>query len=207
MSNINDSTFRRWVFYIASISLGVLLAFCLFLNESRPSLLLKREVVVLRKKLPSATIKMLNPDSAPNYRVLLQITLVRPLRLLFTEPIIMIVAALGSVTCALFYLSAEALLLIFESYGWSPQSASLSFIPIIIGCLCGFLTRLYDYQRLSNRKKSGKPLEPEHKLMGFALAAPSLAAGKICKSLIHPTVFSHYPSSSLIIYLPRKNIS
>lgn len=143
---------------------------------------------------------MLNPDSALNFRVLVQITLIRPLRLLFTEPIVMIVATLGSVTCALFYLSAEALLLIFESYGWSPQSASLSFIPIIIGCLCGFFTRLYDYQRLSDRKESGKPLEPEHKLLGFSLAAPSLAIGKTCKRLIPSTVVLFYSSRSLFIH-------
>ena len=167
----------------------MLLAFCLLLNESRPSLLLKREAAVLQEKLPNASITVLNPDSAPNFRVLVQMTLIRPLRLLLIEPIVMIVATLGSVTCALFYLSAEALLLIFESYGWTPQTASLSFIPIIIGCLCGLFTRLYDYQRLSNRKKSGKPLEPEHKLLGFALAAPSLAAGKICKSLFSPLYF------------------
>ena len=181
----------------------MLLAFCLLLNESRPSLLLKREVAVLQKKLPNASITMLNPDSAPNFRVLVQITLIRPLRLLFTEPIVMIVATLGSVTCALFYLSAEALLLIFESYGWTPQSASLSFIPIIIGCFCGFLTRLYDHRHLSNRKKSGKPLEPEHKLLGFALAAPSLAAGKICKSSIRPTLLTLLLSHTVSILQVR----
>ncbi|KAL9025247.1 MAG: hypothetical protein Q9196_005898 [Gyalolechia fulgens] len=167
----------RWVFYLAAIGLGVLFVFCLLLSESRPSLLLEREVAPLRKEMPGTSLKTLNPDATPDYRTLVQVTLIRPLRLLFTEPIVMVVAILGSVTCVLFYLSAESLLLVFEAYGWSAQSASLSFIPIVIGCLCGFFTRLHDHRHLARRRKSGKPLEPEHKLLGFALAAPSLAVG------------------------------
>ena len=68
---------------------------------------------------------MLNPDPAPNFRVLVQITLIRPLRLLFTEP--------------------------------------------------------------------------EHKLLGFALAAPSLTAGKICKNLTRAIVLTHYSSRALFL--------
>ena len=54
--------------------------------------------------------------------------------------------------------------------GWTPQVASLSFIPVAVGCLGGFLTRLYDHHHLANRKKSGKPLGLEDKLLGFSLA-------------------------------------
>ncbi|KAL8782470.1 MAG: hypothetical protein Q9213_005364 [Squamulea squamosa] len=140
-------------------------------------LLLEREVAFLRKELPDVPMKTLNPDSAPNFRILIQNTLFRPLRLLLTEPIVMMVALLGSVTCALFYMSAESLLLVFQAYGWSLQSASLAFIPIIIGCMCGFGTRVYDHRHLAHRKKSGKAIEPEDKLLGFSLAAPSLAIG------------------------------
>ncbi|KAL8729523.1 MAG: hypothetical protein Q9166_004695 [cf. Caloplaca sp. 2 TL-2023] len=167
----------RWVFYLAAIGLGLLFVFCLLLNESRPSLLLEREVASLRKKLPDESLRTLNPDATPDYRTLIQITLIRPLRLLFTEPIVMVVAVMGSVVCILFYGSAESLLLVFEAYGWSHQSSSLSFIPIMIGCFCGFFTRLYDHRQLERRQRSGKSLEPEHKLLGFSLAAPMLAIG------------------------------
>ena len=189
---ITKRIFRRWVFYMATIGLGVLFVCCLLLKESRPSLLLGREVTLLRVRMPGISMKTLNPDSAPDFRTLVQVTLIRPLRLLFTEPIVMMVAVMGSVTCALFYISAESLLLVFEAYGWTSQSASLSFIPITIGCLCGFLTRLYDHRHLANRVKSGKPLEPEHKLLGLSLAAPSLVAGKFAKirnTSANPTLY------------------
>ncbi|KAK4998344.1 hypothetical protein LTR66_002410 [Elasticomyces elasticus] len=89
--------------------------FCLLLKESRPSLLLEREVATFRKTGLDVVMKTLSPDSAPDAKTLLQVTLVRPLPLLFTELIVMMVASMGSVTCALFYLTAESLLLVFEA--------------------------------------------------------------------------------------------
>lgn len=127
--------------------------------------------------MPHASLKTLNPDHTPDFKTLVRVTLVRPLRLLFTEPIIIMVAIMGSVTCALYYLFAEALLVTFEAYGWPERQASLSFIPVAIGCLCGFFPRLYDSRVLADRQKRGKPLEPENKLFSFALAAPTLAGG------------------------------
>lgn len=115
---------RRWVFLIAAIGLGVVFAFCFLLRETRPSLLLEREIAALRKKLPVGKLRRLIRTRAPDFRTLIVMTLLRPLRLLFTEPIIMAVAFMGSVTCALFYLQAGSIPLVFEAYGWSSATAS-----------------------------------------------------------------------------------
>jgi hypothetical protein len=156
---------------------GFLFVLCLLLKETRPSLLLEREVSALRIRVPHASLKTLNPDHAPDFKTLLNVTLVRPLRLLLTEPIIIMVAFMGSVTCALYYLFAEALLVIFEQYGWSSRQASLSFLPIAVGSFFGFLARLYDHRLLCQRRSQRKSLEPENKLFSFVLAAPILAGG------------------------------
>lgn len=157
--------------------MGVLFVLCFKLSESRPSLLLEREVSKIRKDMPHLVLKTLNPDSFPDLKTLAQVTLIRPVRLLFTEPIIMMVAVMGSVACALWYLFAEALLITFMGYGWSERQASLAFIPVALGCLCGCFTRYHDDKVLQKRIKQQKPLEPENKLFGFALAAPTLAVG------------------------------
>lgn len=163
---------------MATIGLGGLFIFVLLLRESRPSLLLEREVSRLRRSNPNIPFKTLNPDSTPDFRTFIQVTLIRPLRLLFTEPIVMTLAIMGSIACAIFYVSAESLLLVFQAYGWSEKSASLSFIPVMLGCLGGFATRFYDNRHLARRIKRGQPLEPEHKMLGFAIAAPSVAIGR-----------------------------
>ena len=166
------------MFWLAVIGLGILLGFCFFLKETRPSKLLEQEVSALRRKLPGREIKTLNPDVAPDFRTLIVMTLLRPIRLLFTEPIIMAVSFMGSVTCALFYLQAESIPLVFEAYGWSTATASLGFIPILLGCLVSFCTRFYDHDHLVKIIKRGRSIEPEDKLTGFAVAAPCLAGGK-----------------------------
>lgn len=162
---------------MAAIGLGILLGFCFTLHETRPSLLLEREAAIVRKKFPEHDIKILNPDAAPDFKTLIVVTLLRPLRLLFTEPIIAVVAFMGSVTCALFYMQAESIPLVFEAYGWSTSAASLGFVPMLLGCIASFSTRFYDSQNLRNIRRSGRAIEPEDKLTGFAIAAPFLAIG------------------------------
>lgn len=185
---------------MAVIGLAVLLGFCFTLRETRPSLLLEREVDALRKKLPGKEIKTLNPDAAPDFKTLMMVTLLRPLRLLFTEPIIMAVAFMGSITCALFYLQAESIPLVFQAYGWSTATASLGFIPILLGCLASSFTRFYDHHHLAMIMKSGRSVEPEDKLTGFALAAPFLAGGKSCKPMSPPTSRYTKPSTGLWLF-------
>lgn len=83
---------------------------------------------------------------------------------------------MDAVATALFYLQAESLLIVYTSLGFSRMQASLSLIPVGIGCLFGFLPRFYDHRVLANRREQDKVPEPENKLFGFALGAPTLAA-------------------------------
>ena len=166
---------RQWVFYISTIITGVTFVMCLFIKESRPSLLLERKVSALRISTSHASFRTRNPDAAPDFRTFIQVFLLRPLRLLFTEPIIIMISIMGSVVCATFWLFAEALLIVYGSFGFSERHASLAFIPIGIGLFFGIFTRLYDQRTLSRRRRKGQALEPEDKLFGFAIAAPSLA--------------------------------
>ena len=140
-------------------------------------------------------MKTLNPDRTPDLRSLIQLTLTRPLRLLFTEPIIIIAAIMFCIICATYYLFADALLIIFAAYGWSASTSSLAFIPFGFGHFLGFFARWYDHRTLSRLKEEGKPIEPESKLLFFNIATPLLAAGFWIlawtvppASLVHPAV-------------------
>ena len=174
---IANSILRRWVFYIAAIITGILFLLCLPLSESRPSLLLEREVAKIRRTMPSCIFKTSNPDHTPDWNTLIRCTLIRPLRLLFSEPIIILVAIMGAASCSVWYMFADALLITFQGYGWSQAQASLSFIPVSIGCLCGFLPRICDYHKLGLRQRQHQTTTPESVLFGFAIAAPALAIG------------------------------
>ena len=152
------------MFYISTIITSVTFTTCLFIRESRPSLLLERQVSALRISTSNAFFRSRNPDAAPDLRTFIRVFLIRPLHFLFTEPIIIMISIMGSVVCATFWLFAEALLIVYGSFGFSERHASLAFIPVGIGLFFGISTRLYDQRTLSNRRSEGKALEPEDKL-------------------------------------------
>lgn len=170
-----DARNRRWVFHIAAIvmTLVTLLSSCI--KESRPSLLLERRVAALRKSTGHVSFRIRNPDYVPDFKSFVHTSLIRPLRLLFAEPIVLLVTIMSAVSFGLIYFFAEALPVVYGSFGFSERQASLAFIPIGIGLFGGVFTRLYDRRVLQRRRKQNKPLEPEDKLVGFAIAAPILA--------------------------------
>jgi len=107
---------------------------------------------------------------------------------------------MDSTATVLFYLQAESLLIIYTSLGFSTEQASLSQVAIAIGCLLGFLPRLYDSRILSLRKERGEPLAPEDKLFGFVLGAPTLALALWWFAwTIPPQVHTHWIASILAL--------
>ncbi|KAA6414682.1 MAG: MFS multidrug transporter [Lasallia pustulata] len=165
----------RWVFHIAAIVMTVVFVLSLGIKESRPSLLLERRVAILRKSTGNISFRIRNPDYVPDFKSFIHSSLIRPLHLLFTEPIVFLVTIMSAVTFGVIYFFAEALPVVYSSFGFTERQASLAFIPIGIGLGGGVFIRLYDRRVLQRRRQQNKPLEPEDKLVGFAIAAPVLA--------------------------------
>ena len=80
------------MFYITAIVTGILFLLCLAIKESRPSLLLKRKVKHLRNTSVLDFYETQNPDHIPNLRSFIDVTMIRPIRLVVTEPILIIVS-------------------------------------------------------------------------------------------------------------------
>ncbi|PYH45951.1 putative MFS multidrug transporter [Aspergillus saccharolyticus JOP 1030-1] len=167
----------RWLFYVAAMVTGVLALLLLTIRESRPSLLLAREVALFRQvtQIPD-TPEALNPDQAPDLHAFVRLALFRPIRLLCTEPIVFIVAVMSAVAIALVYLFTQALPPIYESFGFSPRHACLPFIAIGLGLFLGCLTRWLDLRIIAQHRSQGGALQPEDKLLGFWIGTPVLAA-------------------------------
>jgi hypothetical protein len=168
---------RRWLFYIAAIVTGLLTFLLLAIRESRPSLLLAREVAQLRKATKVESLEGVNPDHTPDLHSFARLALSRPVLLFFTEPIVFIVSLISAISIALVYLFTEALPPVYESFGFSPRQASLPFIAIGVGLSLGLLTRCLDLYIIDQRRQQGRVLLPEHKLFGLWLGAPILAGG------------------------------
>ncbi|OCL08821.1 hypothetical protein AOQ84DRAFT_292381, partial [Glonium stellatum] len=168
------------VFYIAAITIGIITGLLFGVRESRPSLPLVREVVKLRKTTGIDNLQALNPDHTPDIYTFACMALFRPVNLFFTEPIVFMVSAISAFVSALVYLFTEALPPIYESFGFSTESASLPFLAIGVGLIGGLITRFLDSRTLAKHQREGRPFVPEHKLLGFSIGAPALTGGLWC---------------------------
>ena len=165
------------------LSTGSALA-CFFIKESNATQILQKKVDSLRKETGDDSFKpdidTSGGDGSPKSFV--QNHILRPLKFLFTEPLVTLCAILCSVAFALLYASTESLTLIytsppFNSTFTSSTMASLAFIPILIGEIINIIPRIYDSLHLKRLRKQKKRIEPESKIHSFAIACPCMAIG------------------------------
>ncbi|KAK2616601.1 hypothetical protein QQS21_000424 [Conoideocrella luteorostrata] len=165
------------VFYVAAGVTGLTMVLLFGIRESRPSLLLEREVAYVRKQSGNDTLKASNPDRTPDLKTFAHVALFRPVQLFFTEPIVFVVAAISAFASALIYLFTETLPPIYQSMGFSASSSCLPLLAIFFGLPLGVFSRILDHRRIVRHEEQGTLAEPEHKIFGLWIAAPMLAGG------------------------------
>lgn len=135
--------------------------------------------VTIRESRPSVALAQMD-DSHPkggkwhipvSYE---KFDLSRPVRLLFTEPIVFLVATISAIAFGLIYLFTEVLPLVYKELGFKDGWQNLPFLALVIGMLLSILTRFYDAHLLA---RAEKPVSPESKFTGFLIGAPALAIG------------------------------
>lgn len=181
---------RRWVFYLSAIAFVILAILLATMKESRPSQLLHRKVVLLREAT-RPEFHFENPDHVPDAKTLITTVLIRPLQLLFTEPIVFSIALMSAVAFGIVFLFTGTLPIAYASYNFTPRQSSLTFIPLAIGPFFGICSRLYEIRTVDRLRRRHEYISPEAKLVGFFIAAPALAVGLwIFAWTIHPAVSS-----------------
>lgn len=166
----------QWIIVILSfISFFVNL---LFLNETYPPIILVSKAVSLRHKSRNWTIHAKQEEIDTNFRLLLTQNFSRPLRLLFTEPIILLISIYMSFVYGLLYLFLTSYPLVFQKlHGMSPAVGGLPFFGMVLGIIAGGLYVIIS-QSSYNRKLSannGIPV-PEWRL-------PPMITGSIAFSI------------------------
>jgi hypothetical protein len=119
-----------------------------------------------------------------------------------SEPIIILVSTLNATVWGLIYLFTESLTVVYSQWGWSDATSSLVFLAISVGIFFSILPRLWDYRIVCQKEKDGARVEPEDKILGFAIATPALAIGLWLFSwTIPPLVHTHWVPSMLGLIL------
>ena len=151
----------RWVFYVSAMVTGCCFLALLFVRESRPSRILKGKIAKLREE-GVENLDWFNPDHSPDFRSLVRLAVVQPLKLLGTEPIVIMVTTISAVSWGIIYLSTESLPEIYMSLSadFTSTTSSLAFLAFLPGIALSFLPRLWDSKIVHARLQKGQPIEP-----------------------------------------------
>ncbi|CAI0655034.1 unnamed protein product [Colletotrichum noveboracense] len=152
----------RWVFFVVAIVTGVTAIPLCMTKESRPS-------VAMLTNQPS--------DASGREQKHEKLDLIRPIRLLFAEPIVCVASIVIAVVFGLIYLFTEVLPLVYEQISMSRGRNTVPLVTLGLGLALSTLTRFCDQHMLAKRVKKAVPTTPESKCVGLMIGAPLLASG------------------------------
>lgn len=157
----------RYTFHISSMLSGVLLILCfVFLQETRPSVILKRKAIKLRKETGNGMLHTNDwPRVESDFEHLVE-GLKRPFIFLGTHYIIQYLALFQFFLGGTLYLILSTYHQLFTTrYNESVQIAGLNYISIALGLIAGnqLCAGVSDkiYNSLRHRLDSGDPSEPD----------------------------------------------
>lgn len=153
--------------------------FICFLKETYAPVLLVSKAAAMRRRTSNWGIHAKQDTLEVNIGELLQKYFSRPIHMLVTEPVILLISIYMSFIYGIVYALLEAYPFVFESvYGMSPGIAGLAFIGLIIGQLlaCGFIVSQHsDYAR-KLAANDNVPI-PEWRLLPANVGAPIFTVG------------------------------
>lgn len=170
----------RWTLYIPALmgfASGSLVV--LFVKETFAPILLATKAAALRRQTSNWAIHAKHEEVEVDLHELLHKYLTRPLRMLITEPIILLISIYMSFIYGLVYALVGAYPYVFQSvYGMSLGVSGLPFIGLIVGqaLACIFIVVRY----IRHAKKTaidGSITPPEWKLAPALIGGPIFAIG------------------------------
>lgn len=190
---------KRWIYYIATIASFVSTLFAFGISESNASILLDRKVKRIVAETGYTDLKVATSATKMTTKPFLQDSLFRPLKFLFTQPIVILCAFFASISDGLAYGLTEGLTIVYMQYGWTRTQTSLAFIPLLLGLLLNILPRFYDQHLFVKYRAQKRQLLPETKIRSFPVACVCLAGGLwIFSWTIPPLVTGVHWSVSMI---------
>lgn len=173
------------------------------MKESRPSSILRREIRAIVRASGFDGLYFESTDNVPSFGAFCETSLVLPVRLFCTEPIVFLTSTMAATVCAIIYVFPEAFPVVFaDAFGFTPRQCSLVNLSISVGVLFTFLPRLYDIRVSNACRRNNIVAQPEDKLFGFLVAAPVLAIAFWIFSLTIPPLMTN-----LTLWIPIASLA
>ncbi|KAJ5356262.1 major facilitator superfamily domain-containing protein [Penicillium concentricum] len=170
----------RWTQWITLIpSLLLWLIYLIFVPESYGPIILEQRAQQLRCQTGNWALHAKHEEISIDAKEILRTYLVRPVIMLFMEPILLLVSIYMSLIYGIIYLFLEAYPISFrEERKWRLEIAGLPFIGLIIGVVIGtILTTVYTKTRIAKLFRGHGYAKPEEGLVPMMLGAILLPAG------------------------------
>ena len=168
----------RWIFWLQSIVSGFLfLLGLLLLKETYAVAILEQKAKSLRKSTGNEEFRSaLHDGLTPRQRI--RNAVLRPARMFFTQPIVLILSVYVAFLFGCLYLFVTTFPSVFiEQYGFSTGNTGLTYLGLGVGMFFGIAVagRGSDvlYKRLVSR--NGGNEEPEYRLPPLVVSAPLVA--------------------------------
>ncbi|KAJ5522751.1 major facilitator superfamily domain-containing protein [Penicillium frequentans] len=177
---VNHNLGWRWTEYMEAIIAFFLFALCaLCLPETYAPVLLKLKAQKLRKS--TGDERYWHPHEKEKIDVHNVATkhLARPLVMLFTEPMVTLLALYASFTYSLIYLTLEVFPIVFhEDRHWSLVISTLPFLSILVGVICAVMLNFANQPRYQRAvKANGRKAVPEARLPPIVIGGVLLSVG------------------------------
>jgi MFS family permease len=170
----------RWTQWEHLILCGVFWLISLGQKETYKKAILKRRAKRLNLEPPHDPI----PSGFAKVRFLINVTIIRAMRMLFTEPIVGLFSVYIAFNFAVLFGFFNGVLYVFEhTYGWSIAAASLPFLSVGCGVTVGTGIFLLIDRQIWQRKRrrastlNAGPLPPEERLYGAMVGSCLLPIG------------------------------
>lgn len=167
-----------WITLIASASFGLLALF--IVPETYPPVLHQRRAARLRRETGNWAYHSFLDEHRPTASEIVNKYLLRPIQMLFLEPILLLVTIYLALVYGILYLFFEAYPISFqEQRGWTNSGiAGLPFIGILVGVLCGAALIIYQTKtRFARELAKNGYVVPEERLIPMMIASVLLPAG------------------------------
>ncbi|KAL3466899.1 bicyclomycin resistance protein [Aspergillus heterothallicus] len=169
----------RWTLYIPAImGFASGLVLLLSLEETYPAAILVSKAAALRKQTGNWAIHAKYEELDVDFADLVMKYFTRPLRMLITEPILLLITMYMSFIYGIVYGLLGAYPYVFETiYGMSPGVGGLAFIGLIIGLLLACTFNVSHAVYVNRSSPDGKLPPPEWRLLAPTIGAPIFTAG------------------------------
>lgn len=170
----------RWTEWITAIMGFVAFGLCLFfLEETYPPVILVDKAAELRRRTKNWGIHAKQEEIEVDFRELITKNFSRPLRLLFTEPIVFLLSIYMSFIYGLLYLFLTAYPIAFQQIrGWSGGVGGLPFFGMILGQITAGIYILLTQPAYQRKLAANNNIPvPEWRLPPVIVGGAAFAAG------------------------------